>query len=212
VLRKWRNFVRRLSPVRYDEGFFTEHWFRNWSELRPVLEAILTHDGRWTRFLDYGCGPGALIDPMNARGYEYFGCELSAEPRRLYLSHYGRYPERYVRTLDAVADRSFDVVVLFDVLEHLADVQISDLLRRIPTVPEMLANISREPSVPGHINIKSDADWLEFFGSRGWRYEDVRTAELRRLYLEHRPKGQDLWHENMFLLSRDPQTFGRAQA
>jgi SAM-dependent methyltransferase len=185
--------------VRYDEHFFGGAWHHSWSQLAPVLGELLTHEGRWSAFLDYGCGPGAMIDFMNERGYRYVGCDISPEPRRLYLERYGRYPSRFVRSLAETAAFSFDVLVLFDVLEHLRDDEIVKLLADTAATPEVLANISRESRIPGHVNIKPDDEWIRFFGSLGYEYEQSRTQALRRRYLELRPGGQDLWHENLFL-------------
>ena len=203
MLGRLRGLLRRLRPVRYDEGFFAEAWYRNWALLAPVLGELLTHEGRWKSFLDYGCGPGAMIDFMSERGLHYVGCDLSPEPRRLYLERYGGHPDRYVQSLSQIGGVRFDVLVLFDVLEHLRDEEIRGLLRDTAAIPEVLANISREPGIPGHVNIKRDAEWIGFFGSLGWAYQESRTHELRRRYLELRPRGPDLWHRNLFLFSRD---------
>ncbi len=187
---------------RYDESFFTERWFAGWRELAPVLARLLAHEPRWRSILDYGCGPGAMIDPMNAQGYDYAGCDVSPEARALYLRHYGRHPDRYVTALEAVSGRRFDVLLSFDVLEHMKDEEIAALLARCGAIPQALFNISRERHIPGHINIKADAAWVDFFAARQWRYERERTEALRALYLTLRPGGPDLWHKNLFLFSR----------
>jgi SAM-dependent methyltransferase len=197
-----RPLLRPLRPVRYDEGFFGGDWHRNWAELAPVLAELLTHEGRWNAFLDYGCGPGAMIDLMNERGHCYVGCDLSPEPRQIYLERYGRYPGRYVQSLAQLGGFRFDVLVLFDVLEHLRDEEILALLVQARGTREVLANISREPGIPGHVNIKPDAQWIEFFGRLGYEYQASRTDALRRRYLELRPGGPDLWHRNLFLFRR----------
>jgi SAM-dependent methyltransferase len=202
LLRRLRALLRRLRPVRYDAGFFGDEWHRNWAGLAPVLGELLTREGRWKAFLDYGCGPGLMIDVINERGYSYVGCDVSPEPRRIYLERYGRYPGRYVQSLAQLGGMRFDVLVLFDVLEHLRDAEVETLLAATAATPEVLANISRERGIPGHVNIKGDAGWIEFFGARGYEYQESRTQALRRRYLELRPDGRDLWHRNLFLFRR----------
>lgn len=198
-----RLFARfRRWTGRYDASFFTGEWFAGWRELAPVLARLVSHEPRWRAILDYGCGPGAMIDPMTERGYRYIGCDVSPEARALYLAHYGRHPDRYVASLDALAGQSFDLLLSFDVLEHMQDAEIDALLARCGAIPEALLNISRERHIPGHVNIKGDEAWIAFFESRQWRYERERTERLRALYLELRPGGPDLWHRNLFLISR----------
>lgn len=204
MLRRLRGVLGRLVAVRYDASFFTDDWFTNWSSLAPVLADLLTYEGRWKSFLDFGCGPGVMVDYMNDRGFHYVGCELAPEPRALYLKRYGRHFELYVDSLDAAGGR-YDVLVLFDVLEHLRDEEIASLLERTAGIPEILANVSREPNIPGHVNLKSDDAWVRFFNGQGWEYERDRTRRLRERYLELRPGGPDLWHMNLFVWRRrDP--------
>ncbi len=201
MLRRLRGRLRALFPVRYDGTFFTQRWFDNWQGLAPVLGALLSHDKSWRSFLDYGCGPGIMIDWMNERGLAYTGWDLSEAARELYLRHFGKHPERYLTSLEEAAAGSYDVMVSFDVFEHLRDEEIAQLLARPWRVRRLLANISREPGIPGHINIKRDAAWLDFFTRHGWTLDDEGTAQLRALYRRLRPGGEDLWHENMFLLA-----------
>jgi hypothetical protein len=93
-------------------------------------------------------------------------------------------------------------MVSFDVLEHMRDEEIAGLLERIPLIPEILVNISRVRSIPGHVNLKPDRAWMRFFESHGWIYSRDRTEALRSHYLRLRPDGGDLWHKNMFLFHR----------
>jgi SAM-dependent methyltransferase len=201
MLRRLRGRLRALWPVRYDESFFTERWFDNWRKLAPVLGALLTHDKSWRSFLDYGCGPGLMIDWMNERGFQYTGWDPSAAARSMYLQHFGKYPDRYMTSLDPVLADSFDVMLSFDVFEHMRDQELAELLQRPWKVRRLLANISREPGIPGHINIKSDRAWLDFFTAHGWQLDQPGTTALRQLYRQLRPGGEDLWHQNMFLVA-----------
>ena len=188
--------------VRYDERFFSEGWFQNWDMLQHVLCGLLESDPKWRAILDYGCGPGIMIDLMNSRGRNYAGCDISPEARELYLRRFGKNPDKYHSSMSSLSDQPFDLLISFDVLEHMKDDEIAGLLDQIPLIPEILVNISRISNIPGHINIKSDRAWLLFFESRGWICEKGRTQALRVLYLRLRPSGGDLWHRNMFLLKR----------
>ncbi len=201
MLRRLRGRLRALLPVRYDSSFFSASWFENWHKLAPVLGALLSHDPSWRRFLDYGCGPGIMIDWMNDRGFAYTGWDPSEAARALYLQHFGKYPQRYLTSLEPALADSFDVMVSFDVFEHLRDQEVAELLARPWKVRRLLANISREPGIPGHINIKSDRAWVDFFARHGWQIDEAGTKGLRDLYRKLRPGGEDLWHQNMFLLA-----------
>ena len=71
MLDRLRGWLRRHGVVRYDEHFFSAQWFTGWETLKEVLAALIASEPRWQRVLDYGCGPGIMIDLMAARGYDY---------------------------------------------------------------------------------------------------------------------------------------------
>lgn len=90
------------------------------------------------RLLDVGCADGALIDAVRARGNEVVGIDIDARSLR---SARARELEVHETTLDAFAEgpaagRRFDVVTMFDVLEHL-------------TAPKRALEVARDLLVPG---------------------------------------------------------------
>lgn len=190
-------------PAVYDDNFFSESWFKEWKDLRFVLASLIESEPRWRVVMDFGCGPGVMIDLMTARGLDYVGCDYSPEARQLYMNHYGQHPERYFSMLDAVLERKHDLLLAFDVFEHMRDDEIAKLIEKSRAIPEWLLNISRTPGIPGHINIKSDRAWIAYMKKHGYRFEESRTQTLRRLYAKLRPGSPDRWDRNLFLFSRE---------
>jgi 2-polyprenyl-3-methyl-5-hydroxy-6-metoxy-1,4-benzoquinol methylase len=203
MLRRLINRLHR-GPVIYDDNFFQEAWFKEWMTLSSVLKLMLESEPNWKSVLDFGCGPGVMIDLMVDSGLDYVGCDYSAEARQLYLSNYGRYCERYLTTIEAALASKRDLLLAFDVLEHLQDEEIATLLETTAVIPEMLFNISRTRGIPGHVNIKSDRAWLTFMQAHGLHLEQQRTQALRQLYAKLRPGSPDRWDKNLFLFRRVP--------
>jgi SAM-dependent methyltransferase len=201
-----RNLWNRLldKQVVYDQTFFQQGWFKEWEKLKYVLAALIESEPSWRSILDFGCGPGVMIDMMGDRGFDYIGCDYSLGARRLYISNYGKYSERYVSTIDECLRKNRDLLLAFDVLEHMLDEEISQLLEKTSTIPEVLLNISRKRGIPGHINIKSDQAWITFLNSHGLHFEKERTYALRSVYAQMRPGSPDLWDRNLFLFRREP--------
>ncbi len=202
LLDKFLHVAQNRTQVAYDATFFTEAWFRNWAELQPVLWALIAAQPRWRAVLDYGCGAGAMVDPMNDEGYRYIGCDRSVEARTLYLRHFGRHPGRFLTDLSEALTEEFDLALAFDVFEHMADDEIRIFLQETQAIPEFFVNISRERGLPGHINIKSDKQWIALCESSGLSLDANTTDLLRRRYCELRPRRSDLWHKNLFVFSR----------
>jgi 2-polyprenyl-3-methyl-5-hydroxy-6-metoxy-1,4-benzoquinol methylase len=77
--------------------------------------------GKGARLLDVGCGPGAGLEAARSLGYEAWGLDVSEAAVKVASF---RHPDR-VR-LGTLSDRlfppgSFDVITLFDVIEHVYD-------------------------------------------------------------------------------------------
>ena len=72
--------------------------------------------------LEIGSGTGALLNELLRRGYRARGVELSQALIDEGQRHFGPLPiARVTGTTLPAADRSFDVVMSFDVFEHIPD-------------------------------------------------------------------------------------------
>ena len=211
----WPRLLRAVLPQRavvYDDSFFREQWFHSWDALQHVLGRLIMSEPRWRRVLDFGCGPGIMIDAMRERGLSYVGCDYAEEARALYLARFGAHPEAYVASLSAVDPADFDLFLSFDVFEHMTDVQIDAVLETVRPIPDLLLNISRDWRTPGHINLKSDRAWLRLFRRHGLRLQDDTTRRLRDLYVDLRPGRPDAWDRNLFVLTRPARTGGAGRS
>ncbi|MHB1131765.1 MAG: bifunctional 2-polyprenyl-6-hydroxyphenol methylase/3-demethylubiquinol 3-O-methyltransferase UbiG [Chloroflexota bacterium] len=120
-----------------------------WWDERDVLTQItpdrLAYIGKvaWPlagrSLLDVGCGGGMLAEPLARAGARVTGIDVSASALQVASSH-ARQSASAIGYLQATAeqlpfpDASFDLVVAFDVLEHVADLassirEISRVLR-----------------------------------------------------------------------------------
>lgn len=88
------------------------------------------------RILDFGCGPGFLVERLTARGLRAEGLEFSDDSRRKTVARCEAYPTFGGATLaDALPSglqgESYDVVFLVEVIEHLLPAHIDDTFREI---------------------------------------------------------------------------------
>ncbi|MFC3099476.1 class I SAM-dependent methyltransferase [Altererythrobacter lauratis] len=73
------------------------------------------------RLLDIGCANGLFLDEARKAGYDAHGAELSPETSAFARTHFGLPVHTGDWRNAGYADASFDVVTLFDVIEHLTD-------------------------------------------------------------------------------------------
>jgi SAM-dependent methyltransferase len=74
------------------------------------------------RVLDIGCGPGALISELSARGFEACGVDGSAKALEIGKQLQSQSPGMEIQPqLDKEWKGTFDLVMSFEVIEHLQD-------------------------------------------------------------------------------------------
>ena len=79
----------------------------------------MSHSGRTLRILDVGSAYGTHLAVAQTKGWECFGMEPSLHARTICKE---RHPGVHVvETLDDVPGGAFDLILLLDVIEHLAD-------------------------------------------------------------------------------------------
>jgi len=200
------DLIHKFLPkrnVRYDDSFFQEQWFSSWEELKYVLFQLIESEKAWKKILDFGCGPGIMIDFMNEKSYEYIGCDYSSDAYKLYQDRFGKFPEFYVNSLSSkLCQKPLDVFLSFDVFEHLTDQQIVEVLKNISHIPTLFLNISRTRGIPGHINLKSDRSWITFIQSQAYEFDKSQTERMRSFYSTIREGSPDQWNKNIFIFQK----------
>ena len=91
---------------------------------REQARIILSRIGRFKshgKLLDIGCGPGFFLHEARLRGWEVSGIDLSLWAKEYTKEHFG--VDIFQGTLEAARfpDRTFDVIVLNDFIEHVTD-------------------------------------------------------------------------------------------
>ena len=102
-----------------DQAYLEEDRGRR-EQARRVLAQIARHKRPPGRLLDLGCGPGLFLDEARKAGWEVSGLDVSPWARDYAQSHFG-IEVSLKKAAEAYPERSFDVITLNDVIEHLAD-------------------------------------------------------------------------------------------
>ena len=139
--------------------------------------------GRW---LDVGCSAGFVVAAAKQAGFDAFGVEVEAAAVR-YASGVLKLANVRVGTLEEqnYPDQHFDVISMYDVIEHVPDLnRVVAELRRI-IKPDGVIEI-RTPDLRHWQTPKDLSDWKEVKPSEHLYYFDAKT--LTQLFANHELK------------------------
>ena len=88
--------------------------------LHRLLALTGTH-GKGARLLDAGCSAGLFLDRARAKGFDVEGVEFSADSSAFARSHFGLKVRTGTLHDLPVEAGSFEILTMFDVLEHVPD-------------------------------------------------------------------------------------------
>jgi 2-polyprenyl-3-methyl-5-hydroxy-6-metoxy-1,4-benzoquinol methylase len=145
-------YLQYLRPDPVDTANFTALYA--WMELfRPLAGATI---------LDVGCGSGKLVRFLRSRGLNACGLEASRVLYDHFLAREAGFYQNLVEDFGVDPPRCFDVVMAFDVLEHVAEPVsfIRQLARLLPTAGHLFVSTPDVRSVAARL-----------FG-RHWHYYD----------------------------------------
>ena len=174
----------------YTTGNYVDYLTRDFGSIADaIIEALRLQET--DRIIDYGCAYGGLIQAFYTRGFQNIhGVDISE-----WAIHYGKskYPEiadRLELNRGDIFDEGYDYVFFLDVLEHIPETQIKQILSRssgkiscemIVKVPisngdnsSFALDISNNDNT--HITCHPREWWLETIANLGYRFNrDLET-------------------------------------
>jgi 2-polyprenyl-3-methyl-5-hydroxy-6-metoxy-1,4-benzoquinol methylase len=135
---------------------------------RPELVALLPE--RLGRVLDVGCGAGGVGRAIRARASTLVGIELDPEAAAHAEPVYDRVLIGSAETRLAETGGPFDTILLYDLIEHLADPEELLVGLRAVAAPKALLHVS----VPNarHVSLVHDLVVRGTFGYTDWGHRD----------------------------------------
>jgi len=138
-------FIHPVPPAKVLESIYTKDYYRPWG--KDAGEDVLVRKiksltfNRWldileklqrpAKVLDVGCAFGLFLESAAARGWDTYGLELAGYSA---VKASAKFPGRIFKGDIFSAkypDRSFDVVTMFDVIEH------------VPSLPGFMEEVRR---------------------------------------------------------------------
>ena len=157
--------------------------------LLPFFEELLSeyeNEGPGRSILDIGCGYGNHLARAAARGWKSFGVEVSEHARQIAKQRHGNHLF-IVDDVEKLIPHEFDVIILFDVIEHLRDpyALFYKLFSKGAIVPKTNVVITT-PNARSYDAIRDPAGWAYRHPPSHLVYYSAKSLEilLRRLHFK----------------------------
>lgn len=174
--------VAATYDARYSRGYIDKA-SKKLARCRRWVNRLQRRSGGTGRWLDVGCSAGFVLAAAEAAGFEAFGVELEPAAVEFAREHLG-VTNIACGTLEAQAypARFFDVISMYDVIEHVPDLNrtVAELARIVK--PGGLIEI-RTPDVAHWRTPRNLANWKEIKPSEHLYYFSAIT--LTRLFARH---------------------------
>jgi len=144
------------GPVPYERS---EYWLKYFHAIADQIVRSLQP----RRVLDAGCAKGFLVEALWERGVESYGIDISeyaiSQVRRDML------PYCQCASLTEPIAGEFDLVTCFEVLEHIPDAEVRQVLRNLTSVSDkiLFSSTPTELDTPTHVNVRPIISWLGLF-------------------------------------------------
>lgn len=166
----------------------------------PVMAGTLIERFAPASLVDFGCGSGAFLAEVQARGVKCIGVDNSQHAVDLCRSRGLEVHPCDLRAPDVGALSSrYDLATSFEVAEHLpaslADAFVALLCR-------FSARVAITAAPPGqggtnHINEQPPEYWIAKFNALGYRFDAQASGELRKLW--ERGGTASWYHQNLLV-------------
>jgi len=163
-------FTENQFDQAYPEGIET-HWW-NLARNHIVLRTLNQFIGREASIIEVGCGRGVVVDYLRRRGFACVGVERATVEPLSAVRDYVRVGTD-AASLEADERRSYDALLLLDVIEHIADpiLFMRELVDSFPALSHILL------TVPARAELWSNYD--DHYGHFR-RYNREQLAELAK--------------------------------
>jgi 2-polyprenyl-3-methyl-5-hydroxy-6-metoxy-1,4-benzoquinol methylase len=153
----------------------SEYWVKAQDELSNYfIETIAPRN-----VFEIGSGTGALLEQFINKGIVAYGCDLNKENKAFWDKRNPKKKDKFI--LDAAQaikfEQNFDLVVSIEVLEHIPDDAVRQILENwLPRCKYfIMSSTPFHTSLTfdiqwGHINVKPTERWIELFKDVGYRY------------------------------------------
>ena len=169
----------------YDKDYFLRHVDPPASRAAPVIADSILGEFKPKHVADVGCGTGALLSVLKAKGCSVCGLEY-ADAAITICRGRGLNVKKFDIERDASSEPSaFDVAVSMEVAEHLPERVADRYVALLAGLSNVVVFTAAHPGQGGrdHVNEQPAAYWIEKFRHQGLSLDQTITERWRTTWV-----------------------------
>lgn len=181
LIYRFADEQRLIGPNEiYDEEYYTERNSAAYRRDGQRVAKMLYDRFQPNSVIDLGCATGVYLETFHERSVTIHGVDGNKKAIENAVIPQG-YLEQYDLRDPYNPDQSYDLVICFEVAEHLPEEYADTLVDSIVTSGDTVAFTAAPPGQPGkhHVNLQPRDYWIRKFEQRGFEYEKEAVSSLR---------------------------------
>lgn len=209
-VRRVRRHINRHLPhdAVYDADYYRLKVHSAASRSAGVIARSIVADivPRTQTVIDVGCGTGALLEELRARGCEVCGLEYSDAALARCRSVGLRVFKTNLEEDDSPVAERFDLAVSMEVAEHLPEKVAGRFVDLLCSLADRIVFTAAPPGQGGtdHVNEQPAEYWVDMFRKRGFR-RDADLSESWRESWRSSQRVQSFYYDNLMVFRRETQ-------
>jgi len=202
-------WIHRLKALLNHDFLYSSDYYANTVDPPAQKSAVVMAKSIMDEFnpasiIDVGCGTGALLAALEARGCRVLGLEYSTAALAFCRSRNLNVLRFDIEKETLPAEWRFDVAISLEVAEHLPSTRADRYIDLLIAFAKKIVFTAAPPGQGGadHINEQPQSYWTAKFQERGFRFANELS---RRWADEWRRSGQvqSWYHQNLMIFTKN---------
>jgi len=191
IVKRGLDEMGNPRPYTNEEFFLVSHQIganqfnANYRKLFENLSAWIIREFNPSKSLEIGAGPGYLLNCLNSLGVDSVGVDGNDLSQKLFSLLHPLYSDKYY--LDYYFDGNYgesDLLIAIECFEHIDDKSLHVLMDKIASKVKpkniVFSSTPYESEIEnmdiqwGHINLKPESEWIDFFLKYNYKVMSVR--------------------------------------
>jgi cyclopropane fatty-acyl-phospholipid synthase-like methyltransferase len=159
------------QEIKMGIGFHNLNFFKFCGQSMEALVRLL----RPQSLIELGSGQGTYLSALNILGVDAIGIDINPYSQAHFREFNPEWADRYIlsRFSDYTLEKDYDVAMSIEVFEHIDDSELDGMMNQLSKRVKYFFFSSTPERTPqdqewGHINIKSEPEWIEWFCKYGF--------------------------------------------